>query len=166
MRIALLGGESSGKSTLAAALAERFDTLWVHEYGRELTEARGGQLVFEDLLAIGEVQVARELDALPRARRFLFCDTTPLVTAYYSQAMFGRVDPHLEALATRAYHHTFLCAPDFDFVQDGLRQDARFRQHQHDSYRDALAASGASYSLIGGSLDDRIAAATGILLRL
>lgn len=33
-KIALMGPESSGKTTLAAKLARKFDTAWVHEYGR------------------------------------------------------------------------------------------------------------------------------------
>jgi AAA domain-containing protein len=40
-RIALLGGESSGKTALAARLADELDTRWVPEYGRELWEAKG-----------------------------------------------------------------------------------------------------------------------------
>ena len=155
-RIALLGGESSGKSTLAAALAARLDTVWVEEYGRELWVKRDGALDFEDLLHIGEVQVIREDRAAARARGFLFCDTTPLVTLFYSRALFGRVDPRLETLAARRYDHSLLCAPDFPFVQDGWREDAAFRQAQHDFYREELDRAGQAYTLIDGPLDQRI----------
>lgn len=164
--IALVGGESSGKSTLAAALAERFDTLWVQEYGRELWIERGGTLDFEELLLIGEVQVAREEAAVPRARRFLFCDTTPLVTAFYSQSLFGRVDPRLEALAERRYDHSLLCAPDFPFVQDGHREDAAYRQAQHDYYVEALRRQGQAFTLIEGSPERRIETAMELLTGL
>ncbi|MFS2019786.1 AAA family ATPase, partial [Massilia sp. CT11-108] len=37
-RVALLGAESTGKSTLAQALAARYGTLWVPEYLREFVE--------------------------------------------------------------------------------------------------------------------------------
>ena len=40
-RVALLGGESSGKTTLAAALAMHYRTLWVAEYLREFTVDQG-----------------------------------------------------------------------------------------------------------------------------
>ncbi|ATE65933.1 AAA family ATPase [Rhizorhabdus dicambivorans] len=155
-RIALLGGESSGKSTLAAGLATRLDTLWVEEYGRELWVKRDGALDFEDLLHIGEVQVIREDKAAARAKRFLFCDTTPLVTAFYSQALFGRVDPRLAALAERRYDHSLLCAPDFPFVQDGWREDSAFRQQQHDFYEAELVRTGQPFTLIRGPIDARI----------
>lgn len=162
-RVALLGGESSGKSTLAAALAELHGTLWVEEYGRELWVKRDGALDFEDLLHIGQVQVIREEKAMARAQRFLFCDTTPLVTAFYSQALFGRVDPRLAELALRRYDHSLLCAPDIPFVQDGWREDAAFRQEQHDHYRDELLRSGQPFTLIEGSLDERIETALAAL---
>ena len=36
-RVCLLGAESTGKSTLAEALARRYETLWNPEYGRPYT---------------------------------------------------------------------------------------------------------------------------------
>lgn len=156
-RVGLLGGESTGKTTLAAALAARHGTSWVPEYGRELWEARGGVLVFEDLLAIATEQIAREDAALPPAGRPLFCDTTPLTTALYSQTLFGRIDPQLAALARRSYDHLFLCAPDFTFVQDGTRRDAAFRQMQHDWYRRTLDEAGVSFTLLAGRVEARLA---------
>ncbi len=38
LRVCLLGAESTGKSTLAEALAAAYETLWVPEYGRVYTE--------------------------------------------------------------------------------------------------------------------------------
>ena len=102
-RVCFLGGESSGKSTLTAALSRHFDTAHVEEYGRELWEQRGGHLVFDDLLDIARCQVGREEAALRRAHRFVFCDTSPLTTLFYSQEMFGRSAPELEHLAERRY---------------------------------------------------------------
>src|SRR5438105_15460655 len=37
-RVAIVGAESTGKTTLAEELARHFDTVWVPEYGREYTE--------------------------------------------------------------------------------------------------------------------------------
>ena len=79
-RVCFLGGESSGKSTLTAALVRHFETAHVEEYGRELWEQRGGHLVFGDLL-----DIAREDAPWRSARRFAFCDTSPLTTLFYSR---------------------------------------------------------------------------------
>ena len=155
-RVALIGGESTGKTTLAAALAHRLGTPWVPEYGRELWEQRGGTLEYADLLAIGREQVAREAAAADDANGWLVCDTSPLVTMFYSEAMFGEIDPELIALAARPYDMTFLCAADFPFVQDGTRRDSKFRQRQNHWYRRKLTLSGAPYTILGGSLNDRV----------
>ena len=91
-RVAILGAESTGKSTLAAALALRYNTVWVPEYLREFvaTEAR---VPFEgDQFGIAQVQAEREQAAEAGANRFLFCDTTPFMTAIYSGEYWGRVD--------------------------------------------------------------------------
>ena len=162
-RVGILGGESTGKSTLAAALARELGTTHVTEYGRELWDLRGGQLAFEDLLAIAREQIRREEEALldPATHRFLFCDTTPLTTLFYSHEMFHRAAPELEALARRFYHHLILCADDFPFDQDGTRRDAAFRTHGQSWYTETLANS--SYGLVHGCLPDRIAKSLGII---
>lgn len=158
-RICLLGGESTGKTTLAQALAARLDTVWVAEYGRELWEAKDGQLQFEDMLSIGQTQVEREEKLAGKARRFLICDTSPLTTMLYSEAMFGQVAPELVALAERSYDRIFLCAPDFAFVQDGTRRDEAFRRHQHDWYRTELARRRIVPIELSGTLEQRLATA-------
>jgi HTH-type transcriptional repressor of NAD biosynthesis genes len=154
-RIGIVGGESSGKTTLARTLAERLDTVWVPEYGRELWELRRGDLRFADMAAIAVEQVAREEAALPVAHRWLPCDTTPLVTAFYSEAMFGAIDPALSTLAERTYDHLIVCAPDFVFVQDGTRQDDTFRQRQHEWYLKELDRAHVPYILVAGPAEDR-----------
>lgn len=156
-RVCVLGGESSGKSTLAAELAARFGTCHVPEYGRELWEARGGRLEFDDLLHVARTQVSREESGASSARHFLFCDTSPLTTLFYSRHLFGRAEPELEALAGRRYALHLLCAPDFPFQQDGTRQDARFRAIQHAWYKNQLERRRLPWICVAGSIEQRVA---------
>ena len=165
-RVAILGGESSGKTTLSQALASHFQTTWVPEYGRDLWEARSGQLLEEDMPEIALRQVENELRLGREARNFLFCDTTPLTTAFYSQEMFGKVDSVVETTARRRYDHTFLCAPDFEFVQDGTRRTARFRAEQQAWYEDHLLRMGIEFKLVSGPIEARLAAVASHLGRM
>jgi nicotinamide riboside kinase len=69
----------------------------------------------------------------------------------------GAVDLRLAALATRRYGATFLCAPDFPFVQDGTRQDVAFQRRGHAYYVDELARAGIAYEDVHGSVAARVA---------
>ncbi len=158
-RIALLGGESSGKSTLAAALAQATGGALVPEFGREWWEARGGQLGRDDLLHIARTQVAREDEAARTLPSVVVGDTSPLTTLGYSLWLFGRADPELVALAKRRYDAVFLCQGDFPFMQDGTRRDARFRAQQEAWYRAVLGQGGTSFVVLAGSLRRRLARA-------
>lgn len=164
-RVALLGAESTGKSTLAAELARGGDTVHVAEYGRELWLERGGRLQFDDYQRIAETQVAREETACrdPRVRRFVFCDTTPLTTWLYQTLDWGDAAPAVTYAAGRRYAHTFLCAPDFALVQDGTRRDEAFRTRQHTRYREELAARGVAFTELAGGLAQRIARVRSVL---
>jgi HTH-type transcriptional regulator, transcriptional repressor of NAD biosynthesis genes len=162
-RICILGGESSGKTTLARSLAERLGTVWAEEYGRELWERKNGKLGYEDMLRIARAQVAREAALSAQARRWLFCDTSPLTTLFYSLALFGRASPGLRRQASRSYDRVFLCAPDFPFVQDGTRRDPAFRDAQHKWYVEQLGQRGVKFSVLSGSVDARVASAVAAL---
>lgn len=128
-RIAIVGAPSSGKSTLAAALAARYATLWVPEYLRDFVDAEGRVPVAADQYPIAAAQLAREERALadPRVGAYLFCDTTALMTAVYSRHYFGGVDARLAPLADahRArYDLTLVAASDIAWVGDGLQRES------------------------------------------
>jgi NadR type nicotinamide-nucleotide adenylyltransferase len=156
-RVCLLGGESTGKSTLTETLAKHFDTVFVAEYGRELWENKNGLLNFEDMFQIAKNQVEREEQAAHNANEFLFCDTSPLTTLFYSQHLFGKADSALEQMSGRNYDFAILCAPDFPFVQDGTRQVETFRELQHQWYLRELAVRQIPYLLAAGSIQNRVA---------
>jgi HTH-type transcriptional regulator, transcriptional repressor of NAD biosynthesis genes len=155
-RVCLLGGESSGKTTLARALAEHLATTHCEEYGRERWVERGGELRYEDFLLIATTQVEWEKRAARGAQNMVVCDTSPLTTLFYCLDQFGRAEPKLQQLAERRYDLTLLCAPDFPFEQDGTRRDDAFRLRQHAFYLAELERSGARWLLVRGPLSSRI----------
>jgi HTH-type transcriptional regulator, transcriptional repressor of NAD biosynthesis genes len=154
-RIALLGGESSGKTTLAQAIAQTLDTEWVPEYGRELWEKQNGQLSPGDLVHIAQEQCKREDAAALRSGPWLVCDTSALTTLGYSLWMFGHLDAQIEMLAQRPYTLTVVCAGDFPFEQDGTRRDVDFQQLQHQWYLEQLTQRQIPFIEVRGSLQAR-----------
>jgi HTH-type transcriptional regulator, transcriptional repressor of NAD biosynthesis genes len=132
-RVCVLGGESSGKTTLARALAEALHTVWVPEYGRARCEQLGtGAPSLDELLHIAQTQVEHERALAMRANGWLVCDTSPLTTCLYAELDHGEVPIALHELSHRHYDLVVLCEPDFGFVQDGTRRDAGFRRRQHE----------------------------------
>ena len=155
-RVCFIGGESSGKSTLAAALAARHGTVPVAEYGRELWVQRGGELQEADLLHIAQVQQARETEVAATAPRIVFCDTSALTTLFYALDAYGNADPELIERARRTYRLNVLCEPDFPFVQDGTRRGEAFCQHQHAWYLREIGARRLPLLRVHGPLAERV----------
>lgn len=161
-KILFLGGESTGKSTISLALANHFNAKLVPEFGRFHYITRSENLMYEDMAYIGKMQ--RRLEdrtaTLSSVSEYLFCDTSPLTTMFYSKALFGRVAPALSNLVwecDQRYHKIYLCAPDFPMVQDGTRQDEDFRSAGHEFYLDELAGAGETYTILTGTLEEKIA---------
>ena len=92
MKIALLGAESTGKTTLAHALAVHFNSLGrtavaVHEALREWTERNRCALAIDEHLAIAQEQERRVDDAESRAQ-VVIADTTALMVAIYGAMLY------------------------------------------------------------------------------
>jgi NadR type nicotinamide-nucleotide adenylyltransferase len=158
LRVAILGAESTGKSTLAAALAARFGTVWVPEYLREFVDTRQRVPFEADQAHIAGMQREREDEAARRARRFLFCDTTPLMTAIYSRFYWHRVDAAVASLAEdHPYGLTLVTAPDAPWEPDGLmRESAEVRDHIHVQVLAQLAERAIAHTVVTGPLDARL----------
>ena len=168
LRVAILGAESSGKSTLAAALAERHGTVWVPEYLREFVETRGRVPVADDQFFIASTQVARERVAMDAARGVLICDTTPLMTVLYSRHYFGGEDAQLAALAADTqYDLTLVTAPDVPWVADGLQRESEaVRQLIYRQLLDELAVRRIPHHILHGQLEQRMEQAMPLLDQL
>jgi len=163
VRVAILGAESSGKSTLAATLAARHRTLWVPEYLRQFVEEQQRVPRESDQVFIAGMQLRAEgaMAATAGAGRLLFCDTTPLMTAVYSGYYFHGVDAGLAALAAHHdYGWTLVTAPDTPWEADGLQRESEaVRQIVHQSLLAELARRGIAYALVHGPLEQRLAQA-------
>lgn len=157
-RVAILGAESSGKSTLAAALASHYNTVWVPEYLREFVETEGRVPDESDQYPIARTQMEREDAAAQVATRFLFCDTTPMMTALYSRWYWGRVDAKLSLLERRHdYACTLVTAPDCPWEADGLqRASEEVRQAIYEQVLQMLHERDIPYLLVTGELPQRL----------
>lgn len=126
--ICLIGPECTGKTTLAQALAQQLDGLWVPEYLRSFCSAHGRTPLPQEQAHIMDTQYQQEEAtrklANAQGKRWVFCDTAPLLTAIYSDFIFGDQSLLAQARALHArYRLTLLLESDIDWQADGLQRD-------------------------------------------
>lgn len=158
--IAVVGPESSGKTTLSRALADALGAPWVPEHARAYLGATGGVYVEADLLRIAQGQVLAEERALAGHPTYLVCDTDLVTVLVWAREKYGRCDPWIERMArNRTYAHRLLCAPDMPWEPDPLRESPHDRDRLFSVYADTLSELEASYTVLRGSPEERLATA-------
>jgi HTH-type transcriptional regulator, transcriptional repressor of NAD biosynthesis genes len=157
-RVALLGTESTGKTTLAGWLARRFETAMVEEYGRPYCDTRPAlSLQLHDFEAIAWGQATLEDDAALGANRVLICDTDLHTTATWSDLVIGTRPAWLTA-AARARHYDLvflLLDTDTSWVDDGTRVLSGRRAEHTRRLREELDAAGRQYVVLDGDFARR-----------
>jgi HTH-type transcriptional repressor of NAD biosynthesis genes len=120
-RVTLIGAESTGKTTLANALAAHFDTLVAPEFGRFHTEVFGQSTTsHEDMRHIVQGHLAGRRALERKANRVLVEDTDPVLTAIWSDTLAGGRHPWFDAFDD--YPDLYLvCGADIPWVNDGTR---------------------------------------------
>lgn len=149
--VALLGAECTGKSTLAEALAAKFNAGLVTEYLREWCDSHGRTPLQHEQADIAAEQAAR-IEALARRHDLVFCDTTPLITALCSEHYFSDDSLTADALAfQRRCDLTLLCAPDLPWQADGIQRDGpEVRERFHARLKAALTGAALAWVDIQG----------------
>ena len=162
--VAIVGAESTGKTDLAAALANRLRARGlrvavVDEVLRGWCVREGRTPRPDEQMAIAAEQ-ARRTDAA-RARPgadLVVTDTTPLMTAVYSDLLFEDLSLYPFALEhQRGYAATLLTGLDLPWVADGLQRDGpQVREPVDDRVRAALQLARLPYQVVYGQGDARV----------
>ncbi|MBN1944520.1 MAG: AAA family ATPase [Bradymonadales bacterium] len=159
-RICIVGPESTGKTVLARRLAEAYRTTWVAEYARPLLELKDNRCDPEDIERIARGHLASEAALARQANRVIFCDTDLMTTTFWSDLLFGSCPGWIRREARRQrYCLTLLTDADAPWVDDPQRYFPERRAEFFERCRRELEALGRRYTVIGGSWDERYAAA-------
>ncbi|NJM94050.1 MAG: ATP-binding protein [Cytophagales bacterium] len=155
-KIAVVGPESTGKSTLSAQLACGLATRWVPEFARYYLHHLSRPYQPQDIELMASEQVASEARIAPFAQRFLICDTTPLVEKIWMEVKYGQASPRLLQLCAQStYHYYLLTNIDLPWEEDPLREHPYEREMLLERYRTALEEMGAHYTIVSGQAEDR-----------
>jgi NadR type nicotinamide-nucleotide adenylyltransferase len=182
-KIVIIGPESTGKSTLCAALAAHYRTEWVREYAREYLEEHGmgytydtlttiarGQLALEDRGAeVAGIRGAEGTEGAARGDGLLFIDTDLYVIKVWSEYVFGRCEAWiLDGIVQRKYDAYLLTNTDLPWADDPLREypDPGIRERLYHIYKDLLVNQTVRWAEISGVGDARVECAIGAVERL
>ncbi|MHA4893668.1 AAA family ATPase [Pedobacter sp. PWIIR3] len=154
-KIAIVGPESTGKSTLTQELAKHYKTLWVPEYARYYCAALTAPCNLQDEVNMFHGQLALEDSILAIAEKpLIFCDTTFITVKIWSDEVFGETPAIvLEALPIYKYDFYLLMDIDLPWQEDPLRDFPHKREHFLNTWHRELKALNATYELVGGIKD-------------
>ncbi|GGH22029.1 AAA family ATPase [Mucilaginibacter phyllosphaerae] len=156
IKIAVVGPESTGKSTMSAFLARHYQTVWVPEYARGYCEKLTEPPTWQDEINMFYGQLASEAELLPQASNLLICDTTFITVKIWSEEIFGKAPQQvLDELPKHPYDLYLLLDIDLPWQDDPLRDFPHKREHFMHVWHQELQALKANYVTISGTGNDR-----------
>ncbi|WP_040247052.1 AAA family ATPase [Psychroserpens mesophilus] len=161
IKVVLYGPESTGKSSLARALASYYDTVYVEEYSRIYAKSKAKlnqKLTKNDVLPIAIGQMHLENEQLKIANKLLICDTDLLETKVYSEFYYDGFCPDIlkKYALENAYDLYFLTYIDTPWEADGIRDQPNTRLQMFTAFEQALIDSKKRYSIVKGSFEQRL----------
>ncbi len=161
LKVAITGPESTGKSMLASALAEYYDTCYNPEYAREYLQSINRQYTYDDVVHIGLKQMNSELQMLQKANKVLFCDTDLLVIKTWMDFKYQK-HPRWVAdwIISGGYDLFILCNIDIPWEPDPLREHPEARQELFNIYYNELNNNSLNFIIASGSHHERMKQST------
>lgn len=161
LQVVFLGAPSTGKSTIAEALAKEFKTVFMPEYGREYWEQHqvNRRLSQEQLLEIAVEHRRREDELLRQADRYLFIDSDATTTLQFSYYYHQAAHSELCRLASQTrdrYDLFFLCDIDIPYDDTWDRSGDVSRSAMQRRIIEDLRARRIHFQTLSGPLEERL----------
>ena len=159
--LVITGPESSGKTTLAAQLADYWKTPIVAEASRDYLK---GQDSYQqrDLLEIAKQQHKQEQTVLSLLPERIICDTDLLVIMIWSEVKYGYCDPWIYSTfennikKNNFCRHYYLCDSNIPWQADPRRENPHNRDELFDLYLKKLKEYELDYRIVKGEPRQRL----------
>jgi len=159
-RIALIGPESTGKTTLCMQLSEHYKTVWVPEYARLFMEKLKREYNHDDVIHCARVQMKTEDEMISQANRFLFCDTELINYKIWFEDKFQKIPEWLQdEIEKRKYDLYLLTSPDLLWIDESIRENPGRRKYFFDLYLQELERRDFQFRVITGKGVSRMTSA-------
>jgi len=156
IKLVFTGPESSGKTTLAKSLAAALQAPLVPEFSRPFLTYLGRNYQYNDLKTIYTGQQAWEnWYQRQRPHPYLVCDTDWTVIRIWELYSFGTTKITAQAKSSPNTHY-FLCAPDFPWEPDALREHPAERNQLFELYKQLLGDLNAKTIILNGTPTERL----------
>ncbi|MYD43354.1 MAG: ATP-binding protein [Gammaproteobacteria bacterium] len=160
--VAIVGPESSGKSTLAKELAQRYRGVWLPEYARGALP--GTSYEETDVAMIAREQLARENDFCEAEPTFGVLDTDGIVLQIWFKVRFGHVPEFLlRHIASQNPREYLLTYRDLPWEPDPQRESKDDLTALFDLYETTLQAWRFDYQVVRGIGERRVKNALDLL---
>ena len=162
LRVVLYGPESTGKTTLAKALADHYQTVWVPEFARPYLQEKWDKeqavCTLDDLPIIAQGQLAAENAAIQRANKLIFCDTNILVTKVWSETHFkGYCAPELNTILAQTHYDFYLLTSiDVPWEKDDMRDRPNDREQMFTYFKQQLVTYNFPFLVLEGNPQERV----------
>lgn len=159
LKIAIIGPESTGKSTLCQGLAQHYNTVHVQEYARQYFTKKKNidDFSLNELETVYVHQVENEKKAIKTANRFLFCDTTLITGKIWCLEDFRTVPPFIANNISKIKYDLYLLSnTDVEWKKDQLRKSPDNREYIFERNKEELELLKATYKVVTGTNEERL----------
>jgi len=156
-KIAILGPECTGKTTLAAQLAQHFHGIWVPEYAREYVARLNRKYTFEDVEHIAKVQI-QQIQSIDDQIAWAFFDTELIITKVWFEVVFGHEPPWFEeAILNNRFDLYLLTDTAIPWQPDPVRENGgEMREILFRKYEDYLRKYQFPFHIVTGLKQQRL----------
>ena len=159
-RVAIMGPESVGKSTLTKNVSNNLGTNFVPEYGRLVYEINNS-VTIDDFIPISKGRQEIEDWMIKYSKKYIICDTEDITTYLFSKMYcpdeYKKVEPYfLDVLKTKPKYDLYiLLKPDCEGIQDGTRKFLEERLEHYEVIKSELINRGCNFVEVDGDWDER-----------